>query len=105
MRWFKVCRIEDLKPGEAHSISILARPYAVFNVNGKYYGLEAACRHMKANLAAGRLCGEIVECVMHGWEYNVTTGESLTVPDDSLQTFPVKTEDGFIWIGLDWPDE
>jgi nitrite reductase/ring-hydroxylating ferredoxin subunit len=102
IRWFKVCRIADLKPGQARSITILAKPYAVFNVNGTLHGLEASCRHMKANLAAGRLYGDIVECAMHGWEYNVVTGECLTVPDDPLQKYPVKVENNDIWIGIDF---
>lgn len=102
-RWYKVCKPEDLKPGEAHSISLFARPYAVFNVGGELFGMDAACGHMKANLAAGRLYGKIVECVMHGWEYNVKTGECLTVPHDPLRTHPVKVEDGFVWISLELP--
>jgi nitrite reductase/ring-hydroxylating ferredoxin subunit len=100
-RWYKVCRTSELKPGHAHSISILARPYAVFNVGGSLFGLEASCGHMKANLATGTLLGNVVECAMHGWEYDVTTGECLTVPGDSLRTLPVKIESDFIWIALE----
>ena len=102
-RWFKVCRIEELKPGQARSISILARPCAVFNVDGQLFGMDAGCGHMKANLAAGRLYGDIIECAMHRWEYNVIKGECLTIPGDSLKTYPTKIEDGQIWIGLGWP--
>lgn len=80
----------------------MAKPYVVFNVENQLYGLDGACGHMKANLAAGRLYGNIVECVMHGWEYDVTTGECLTVAHTPLRTHPVKTEDGYIWIGLEW---
>ena len=100
-RWFKVCKVEDLKPGAGRSVSLFARPYAVFNVNGTLYGIDAACGHMKANLAAGHLYGEIVECAMHGWEYNVKTGECLTVEHDPLRTYPVKVENGLVWIGLE----
>jgi nitrite reductase/ring-hydroxylating ferredoxin subunit len=100
-RWFKVCRTEDLKAGQGRSLSLFARPYAVFNVGGELYGLDAACGHMKANLAAGHLYGEIIECSMHGWEYNVKTGACLTLDHAPLRTHPVKLEAGFIWIGLD----
>lgn len=100
-RWFKVCRVEELKPGQSRSITLLAKPYAVFNVDGALYGLDGACGHMKANLAAGRLYGKIVECAMHGWEYDVTTGECLTVPHDPLRMHPVKVENECVWIGLD----
>jgi len=103
LRWFKVCRTDELKDGQARSIRLAARPYAVFKVDGALYGLDGACGHMKANLASGRLCGDVVECAMHGWEYRVTDGECLTVPGMRLAQHPVKTEDGQVWIGLEWP--
>ncbi len=104
LRWFKVCPESELKPGQARSISLLAKPYAVFNVNGNLYGMDGGCGHMKANLAAGRLTGEIVSCLMHGWEYNVRTGDCLTTATEPLKTYPVKIEDELIWIGVDWPE-
>lgn len=103
IRWFKVCRDIELKPGQARSITLLARPYAVFNVDGEICGMDAACRHAHANLAAGRLDGPIVTCFMHGWQYDVTTGECLTRDYGRVATYPVKVEDGFVWIGLEWP--
>lgn len=103
VRWFKVCLESNLKPGQARSITLLGRPFAVFNVSGKHYGIDAACRHMKANLAAGKLAGSIVECFMHAWRYNITTGECLTKEYGRLNTYPVKTEDGFVFIGIEWP--
>ncbi|RPH94126.1 hypothetical protein EHM69_08200 [candidate division KSB1 bacterium] len=105
LRWFPVCRASEIKPGQARSITLLAKPYAVFNVGGELYGLDAACGHMKANLAAGRLYGDIVECAMHGWEYNVKTGECLTVAHTPLTRYPTKIENGMIFIGLKWPSE
>jgi len=102
-RWFKVCRATELKTGSAQSISLGGRPFAVFNVSGDLFGLEAACGHMKANLAAGRLTGDVVECAMHGWKYRVTSGECLNAPSRALRTFPVKKEKDHIWIELDWP--
>ncbi len=103
IRWFKVCRQIELKPGQARSISLLARPYAVFNVGGELYGVDGACRHAGGNLAAGKLSGRVVECFMHHWRYDVTTGECLTTPEVRLKTYPVKVDDGFVWIGLEWP--
>jgi nitrite reductase/ring-hydroxylating ferredoxin subunit len=102
-KWFKVCPVQDLKPGRAASVSLYARPYAVFNVDGKLYGMDGGCAHMKANLAAGQLYGNIVECAMHGWEYDVTTGECLTIPEIRLRTFPVKIEGDFVWIDIEKP--
>lgn len=103
LRWFKVCAVSELKPGQARSIRLHARPYAVFNVAGEYFGIDAACRHAKANLASGKLDGEIVTCFMHGWQYNVKTGACLTHEYGHVITFPVKLENGHVMIGIEWP--
>jgi nitrite reductase/ring-hydroxylating ferredoxin subunit len=94
-----------LKPGHARSIKLMARLYAVFNVDGKFHAMDGACRHMKANLATGRLNGPHVDCFMHGWRYDVTTGRCLTVETGSVRTYPVKVEGGAIQIGIAWPPQ
>jgi nitrite reductase/ring-hydroxylating ferredoxin subunit len=104
-RWFKVCHRDELKDGAARSITILGRPYAVFVVGNEVFGLDAACRHMRANLAAGKLNGYEVTCYMHDWRYDVRTGKCLT--NEGMDTRPraVKIENGTIFISVDWPEE
>ncbi len=103
LRWFRVCAESELKPGHARSIRLLARLYAVFNLNGTLHGLDGACRHMKANLALGRVDDETVECFMHGWRYNIRSGKCLTEDYGDVRTYPVKLEAGQVMIGLEWP--
>ena len=102
-KWFKVCPDHELKPGRAKSIRLFGRPFAVFNIDGKLYGIDAACRHMKANLAGGKLDGSIVSCPMHGWKYDVTNGDCLTLSDMNVDSLPVKVEDDYIWIEIELP--
>jgi nitrite reductase/ring-hydroxylating ferredoxin subunit len=103
-RWYEVCPAEELKPGEGTSISVGLHPYAVFNVDGVLHGVDGMCRHQQANLAAGFLNGNIIECAMHSWEYDVITWECLTIPGEDLPVFPVKVEDGMICIEIELPD-
>ncbi len=102
-KWFKVCLEKDLKPGRAKSVRLFGRPFAVFNIDGRFHGIDAACRHMKANLAGGRLDGSIVTCPMHAWKYDVCTGKCTTQSDADVKSLPVKLEEGFIWIEIELP--
>jgi nitrite reductase/ring-hydroxylating ferredoxin subunit len=102
-KWFKVCLEHELKPGRAKSVRLFGRPFAVFNIDGSLYGIDAACRHMKANLASGKLDGSIVTCPMHGWRYDVRSGNCLTQSEADIQTLSVKVEDSFIWIEIELP--
>jgi nitrite reductase/ring-hydroxylating ferredoxin subunit len=104
-RWFRVCKTESLKEGTAQSITILGKPYAVFNVGGKYYGMDAACRHMRANLAAGKIKGNIVTCFMHDWQYDICSGKCLNREGFDTTPRDVKIENNEIWISVSWPDD
>lgn len=71
---------------------------ALFNVNGKMYAIENFCPHRGYPLADSRLYGQTVECDVHGWRFDVTSGECLTKSDCSLEKYEVLIEDGMIKI-------
>lgn len=103
-RWFKVCHRDELKDGQSRSITILGKPYAVFAIAGELFGLDSACRHMRANLAVGNLKGSVVTCYMHQWQYDVRSGKCLTANGADTVSRPVKIEENVIWISVEWPD-
>ena len=95
-----VGRIDDLRPGTCVRVELPdGDEVAVYNVNGEYYATDNFCPHKGAPLADGQLCGHIVECGWHGWQYDVRTGECLTVKD-RIKTFKVRTEDGWVKLWL-----
>ncbi len=91
-----VCRVEELPPGERKIIDVGGRAIGVFNVNGSYYALLNRCPHRAAPLCKGPVTGligspeqykfdfcrdgEIVRCPWHGWEFDITTGQSVFNP-------------------------
>ena len=107
MAKFKVGKASGLRPGEGREVALLGRKYAVFNIDGKFYGLDGACKHMKASLAHGRCDGPVITCYMHNWQYDVTTGACLTQDWAALRTYPVEIIDDDIFIDIDMgdPDE
>jgi nitrite reductase/ring-hydroxylating ferredoxin subunit len=90
----------------------------VFNVNGAFYALPSVCPHQFGPLCEGTVngttrCnastdwktawvreGEILTCPWHGWEYDITTGQSLSKPKIRVRTYPVTIEDGQIVVTL-----
>ena len=91
-----VCRVEELPPGARKIIDVRGRAIGVFNVNGAYYALLNRCPHRAAPLCKGPVTGlvsspaqykiefsrdgEIVRCPWHGWEFDITTGQSVFNP-------------------------
>ena len=93
-----VGRIEDLRPGACIRVALPdGDELAVYNVNGEYYATENSCPHRGAPLTEGALCGHIVECGLHGWQFDVRSGECLTVPE-RIRTYQVIVEDQLIKI-------
>ncbi len=95
---FVVGRIEDLRPGGSVSFELPdENELAVYNVDGEFYAIENSCPHQGAPLSEGAICGHIVECGLHGWQFDVRSGECLTVPE-RIKTYRVRVEDDFVKI-------
>ena len=93
-----VCRVEELPAGSSRTIDLSdRRELALYNVYGEFYATGNSCPHKGAPLAAGRLCDHVIECDWHGWEFDVRTGECLTVPE-RIETYLVVVEDGWIKV-------
>lgn len=91
----KLCTSSQL-PGEGRLKAFVggtaAAPLAlcVGVVNGKPYAIDNACPHARAPLAGGDLCGTAVECPVHGWKWDIVTGEPLHPGDPAVQTYEVR---------------
>ena len=95
---FIVGRIEDIRPNGSISYELPdGTELAVYNVDGEFYATENSCPHRGARLTDGELCGHIVECGLHGWQFDVRSGECLTVPD-RIKTYSIEVEDDLVKI-------
>jgi nitrite reductase (NADH) small subunit len=100
-RTLTVGELHNIQPGAGAAVDLAdGDQLAVFNVNGEYYAIENFCPHKGAPLSEGLLCGHIVECSWHGWQFDVRTGECLTV-NEKIKTYRVQKEEGVLKIGID----
>lgn len=102
----------DLTEGKRLSVEVGGRHVVVFNVRGKYYALLNRCPHRGAELCTkGRfqplitsdgpgdfvLHGEnpLLACPWHGWQFDVTTGQSYFDPVGTrVRPYEVTVESG-----------
>jgi len=91
-------RVDDLPAGRCKTIDLPeGRELALYNVDGEFYATENFCPHKGAPLSSGILCKHTIECEWHGWQFDVRTGECLTV-SEKLQTYEVVVEDGLVKV-------
>ena len=101
LTWHLVCRAEEIDLEDARRIDIDGKAYAVFHTPRGFYATEGLCTHERANLADGMVEGDYVSCPKHNSRFHIPSGKAMRVPARvDLKTFPVKTENGSLYIGL-----
>ena len=90
--------IGDLQSGACARIQLPdGAEIAVYKVDGEFYAIDNSCPHRGAPLSEGMLCGHVIECGLHGWQFDVRTGECLTVRD-VIKTYKLKVEEGVLKV-------
>lgn len=111
-----VADVAEIPPGGRKIVKIQGREIGIFNLAGRYYALKNVCRHQGARVCLGKVTGttlpsavyeytygregQILRCPWHGWEYDITTGESLFDPSVKVVSYEVSVDDGRILIRL-----
>ena len=90
--FIKVASTSDLKPGENKVVSVDGKDVALFNVNGEFFAINNVCTHRGGSLGDGFLEENVVSCPLHGWQYDVKTGENVTIPGRNVASYQVKVE-------------
>ena len=70
----------ELTPGTPKLVMVEGVPVCVALVDGEVYAIADTCTHSDASLSEGELNGPLIECWLHGAEFDVRTGEAVTPP-------------------------
>ena len=92
---------EDLPIGKSAIISAGEDEIALFNYKGKYYAIANKCPHRGSPLGEGRIEEGIVICPGHEWRFKLESGANMQNPELFIPTYPVKTKNDNIYIGLE----
>jgi len=74
---------------------------ALFRVDGDVYALDDLCSHAKASLSGGEIFDCKIECPLHGAEFDLKTGEAVTLPaTKNVKTYEVTEIDGWVYVSF-----
>ena len=94
-KFVKVARVQDIQPGQKRIVDADGVLIVVVNLAGRFYALEDVCTHDGGPLGEGRLdaaTGHLI-CPRHGAEFDVRTGEAITLPAfEPAPTYEVRVE-------------
>ncbi len=97
--WIKVLN-QAPKEGTMSPIVVQGRKLFVTQNAGKLYCAENRCPHEDIELTLGCLKGNRVVCSLHGFSFDLASGESSDSDVDNMQTYHVKQENNEIHIEL-----
>lgn len=103
VEWIPVADVDDIPAGTCTCISYQGINIAVFNADGEFYAIGDTCTHAEASLSEGDffedIRGWVVECPLHGSQFDVTTGEAISLPaTGNSGDYATKVEDGVVYI-------
>jgi nitrite reductase (NADH) small subunit len=92
--WVVVCRRQDIPPGRGWPVHVGDHRIAIFASPSGLHAVENSCAHIGNPIDDGPLSGDVVTCPWHGWQYDLRTGDHLTVfgRRPGLRTFPVRLD-------------
>ncbi|MDA1162946.1 MAG: nitrite reductase large subunit NirB [Planctomycetota bacterium] len=106
-RWVQVGTVDNFPYDGGATIKYGKSQIAVFNFasRGKWYASQNMCPHKKAFVLSRGIVGDQsgtpkVACPLHKKTFSLETGESLQGEDYDIRTFPVKVEDGNVFLDL-----
>ena len=98
--FIKVADVSELKSGEGKVVTIGERELALFNVAGQFHCIDNRCPHRDGSLGEGVLNGNVVACPLHGWRFDVTTGQSPVIPTAKVEKLEVVVENNLVKVKI-----
>ena len=107
--WYACALARDFAPGQLRRHMLLGEPVVVGRMkDATWFALRDICPHRGVPLSAGKLKDGTVECPYHGWRFradgvcaaipSLAPGQDLDPEKIRVRNYPVREQDGLIWI-------
>ena len=79
-RRVRVAALGELPDGRGVRVELDGHRIALFRMGDEVHAVADRCSHAEASLAEGEVYDGTVECPRHGAEFDIATGEALSLP-------------------------
>lgn len=105
--WFKAARAADFPEDGGSCVRYKDMQIAVFNFarRSEWYACQNLCPHKMQMILSRGMIGSAngepkVACPFHKRTFSLRSGECLNATEEQIAVFPVKIEDGYVYIGF-----
>ncbi|MGC3983167.1 MAG: nitrite reductase small subunit NirD [Steroidobacteraceae bacterium] len=101
--WHRVCAFDDITPNTGVCALIEGKQIAVFRFDDMAFAVDNYDPASEANVISRGLVGDlngelVVASPIYKHHYNLLTGRCQEDPDNSISAYPVRVQDGFVWV-------
>jgi nitrite reductase (NADH) small subunit len=100
--WIEIGAVTDIPRLGARVVRREGGNIAVFrNGEDAVFALLNRCPHKGGPLSEGIVYGRTVACPLHNWCLDLETGQARAPDEGCAAHFPVRIEDGRVWVSLE----
>jgi nitrite reductase (NADH) small subunit len=108
LEWFVAAPVSAFPRDAGACVKVGTQQIAVFNFarRGEWFACQNLCPHKRQMGLSRGLLGSAddvpkIACPYHKAAFSLQTGECLSADLDSIETYPVRVEDGYVFIGVE----
>jgi nitrite reductase (NADH) small subunit len=105
--WHAACAVEDIPADGGACAYINGQQIAIYNFarRGEWFATQNLCPHRQQMALSRGMIGTHQEepkvaCPFHKKTFSLKTGACLSGDDYQIQTYPVKIEQGMVYVGV-----
>jgi nitrite reductase (NADH) small subunit len=106
-KWHKAIKVEDMTEDAGTCIKYNEEQIAVFyfKKRDEWYATQNLCPHKMQMILSRGMIGDKngepkVACPFHKKTFSLKSGECLSGEEYTIKTYPVKVEDGYVYVGV-----
>ena len=97
--WVRVACADEVQAETPLAVSLEDDAVVLVRLGDDVFALEDLCTHDGSDISGGCVVDGAIECPRHGARFCLRTGKVLSPPAyEGLHVFPVKIEDGDVWV-------
>ena len=102
----RACATSDIPDTNVLGVRIGDLAVAVVRNGDEYFALHDSCSHADVALSEGDVDDGVIDCWLHGSEFDLRTGKPLCLPaTDPVAVYPVKIDGDAVYVNVDHPIE
>ena len=103
-RLARACAVADIPGTNALAVRVGEIAIAVVRSHDEIHAIHDVCSHAEVALSEGDVYDGVIDCWLHGSEFELRTGKPLCLPaTDPVAVYPTKLEDGVVYVDVDHP--